>query len=102
MPKLSIDGIKFKYDCIDDCKDKIVVIKVPYHFTLIPNINFAKVIQKIMHIFKGYGAKQVMIMKEGVDFETMDTDKAIHMLNDYIDEFSRIKEKLLEDDEDDE
>ena len=57
-------------------------------------------LRKIKEIFiKKTGAKNLVAISDNVDFETMDVNKAICKIDDYIDELNRLKEELLEENE---
>lgn len=101
MPKLNINGYKVSYDAID-CKDKILVFKIPH---AIFNNCYAlrnQLSEVSKELMKAHGAKRIITMVTEIDYETMDTDQAINMINDCINELNKIKEVLLEENEENE
>ena len=96
MPKLSIDGYKIGYDIVD-CANKLVIIKIPYYYYANDIENTANKICKI--IKEKCNAKTVIAVLDGVDFETMNINEAIYKIDEYINELHRIREELLEDED---
>lgn len=95
MAKLSINGIKMSYEAID-CTDKLVIIKATTEHIGSSD----KALAVASECFKKYGAKRVIAVSNNIDLETMDTETAICKIDDYIDCLHRLKEELLEDEED--
>lgn len=91
MPKLSIDSNKIDYDIID-AKDKIIIIRPPYY--LIQH-EYDSLVRLGKALKNNTDAKYIMMVCKDVDYETMDIDEAINMINSTIDELYHIKEELM-------
>lgn len=100
--QLNIDGVKATYEAID-CKDKLIIVHVPYavlHCDPLFSLKLKKIAESIK---EECGAKKVIAMANDIDFETIDTiDNAIDLINGYIDELCTIKQALLDEEDNDE
>lgn len=97
MPKLSIDGVRTSYEVMD-CTNKIVVLKIPYDIygdknTYNEVINLSKCLKKVHNV------KTLICMVDTFNIDAVDKDKAIHMLDGYINQLNDVREKLLKNDE---
>ena len=91
MNNLNIHHTDIPYE-IAECEDKIVVLKVPVD---IDDRKYKAIKAIINHIKETCGANEVIIIPDDINFNIIDKDKAIGMINGYIDELHHIKEELL-------
>lgn len=92
MAKLNIE-----YDTIDcDCSDKIVVIKIPEDLHYDDRKIAIKIANKIKDLCN---AKSTLIISDIFDYKLLDQDTTVNMINAYIENLNKLKEDLLENDE---
>ena len=89
------EGLIIPFSTID-CTDKVIVLKVPN----IKNVNAHSIKNLMKDLDEILAPKDVIAIGSDVDFEAMNTDDAVNLINDYIDELHSIKEKLLGDEDD--
>lgn len=96
MEKININGIELSYEIID-CANKLVIIKVPN--TVILSTPVDNLIELRNYFIDECNAKNAIVVCNDIDFETMDKQDTLNLINKYISELFRLKEKLLEGDE---
>lgn len=91
MAKLNIN---YESECeYIDCKDKLLLMKVPSHIMM---KEFDKLLEVADSIKEDGYAKNIIIISDDIKFESMNKEQAITMINDYINELQCIKERIQE------
>ena len=95
MCRINIGGIKLSYEVID-CDNKLVVIKAPYT-TMIYGDLLNTLLELRKYFMNECNAKEVIVTCDNIDYETLDIKDALTIVNKRISELFTLKEKLLED-----